>query len=444
MSVCAQMSENEKNKVIDDKAAVKRVVIIGAGFGGLSAARKMANKPGIEVTLIDKHNYHLFQPLLYQVATSTIASAEIAYSTRSILKNAKNVRVFMDRVNDVDKDKQLVHTKNGLEVEYDELIVATGAKHSYFGRDEWADIAPGLKTIDDALYLRQRILSAFEKAEVLSDPDVRQSYLNFVIIGAGPTGVELAGAIAELAHRSLVGEFREYSTQDARIILVDAAPDVLCTFDPKLAGSARRQLESLGVEIVTNTMVENMGPDFIELGDKRIETRSIIWAAGVQASRASIWLDVEPDHAGRVVVNGQCQVPDYPNIYVIGDTSSFTPEGAERPLPGVAPVAKQQGEFVAKRIVQSTKGNDCNKVFHYHDRGAMATIGQNRAIGDLYNKFKVTGFLGWFLWCVLHIYYLVGFRNRFVVGINWLQSYFTSKRGIRLIISRDQDKDDEW
>ena len=308
MSAC-EMAEDDapavdsKNQepVKKEQTDKKRVVIIGAGFGGLSAAKKLANKPDIDVILIDKHNYHLFQPLLYQVATSVLASAEIAYSTRSILKNAKNVRVYMDRVNDVDKDKQVVHTKNGLEVPYDELIVATGAKHSYFGRDEWADIAPGLKTIDDALYLRQRILSAFEKAEVIQDPELRQSYLNFVIVGAGPTGVELAGAIAELAHQALVEEFREYSTKDARVILVDAAPDVLCTFDPRLTNSARRQLESLGVEIVTNTMVQNMGPDFIELGDDRIPTRSIIWAAGVQASRAMKWLDVEGDRAGKLI-----------------------------------------------------------------------------------------------------------------------------------------------
>ncbi len=408
-----------------------RVIIIGAGFGGLSVAKSLANKD-VDVSLIDKHNHHLFQPLLYQVATAALTAAEIAMPIRQIMRKANNVAVYMNEINEIDQDKKIVRTIYGREFSYDYLVIATGARHSYFGKDEWSEFAPGLKTIEDAREIRQRVLTAFEKAEMAETEDDRKAYLNFVIVGAGPTGVELAGAIAELANETLRGDFHHITPESARIILVDAAPRILMGFDETLSQKARNQLESLGVEIRLDAMVKNIEIGFVSFGEETLPARTIIWAAGVQASPAGKWLNAETDRTGRVIVDNNLTVPDNQDIYIIGDTAHFVPEGAEHPLPGIAPVAKQMGEYVANDLLKRTKNNK-RSAFKYKDYGSMATIGRNRAIGDI-NGFKVSGFFGWVMWCVTHIYFLIGFKNRFIVGLRWLLSYVNKQRGVRLII----------
>ncbi len=408
-----------------------RVIIIGAGFGGLSVAKSLANKD-VDVSLIDKHNHHLFQPLLYQVATAALTAAEIAMPIRQIMRKANNVAVYMNEINEIDQDKKIVRTIYGREFSYDYLVIATGARHSYFGKDEWSEFAPGLKTIEDAREIRQRVLTAFEKAEMAETEEDRKAYLNFVIVGAGPTGVELAGAIAELANETLRGDFHHITPESARIILVDAAPRILMGFDETLSQKARNQLESLGVEIRLDAMVKNIEVGFVSFGEETLPARTIIWAAGVQASPAGKWLNAETDRTGRVIVDNNLTVPDNQDIYIIGDTAHFVPEGAEHPLPGIAPVAKQMGEYVANDLLKRTKNNK-RSAFKYKDYGSMATIGRNRAIGDI-NGFKVSGFFGWVMWCVTHIYFLIGFKNRFIVGLRWLLSYVNKQRGVRLII----------
>ncbi len=408
-----------------------RVIIIGAGFGGLSVAKSLANKE-VDVSLIDKHNHHLFQPLLYQVATAALTAAEIAMPIRQIMRKANNVAVYMNEINEIDQDKKIVRTIYGREFSYDYLVIATGARHSYFGKDEWSEFAPGLKTIEDAREIRQRVLTAFEKAEMAETEDDRKAYLNFVIVGAGPTGVELAGAIAELANETLRGDFHHITPESARIILVDAAPRILMGFDETLSQKARKQLESLGVEIRLDAMVKNIEVGFVSFGEETLPARTIIWAAGVQASPAGKWLDAEMDRTGRVIVDSHLNLPNDQDIYIIGDTAHYLPEGAEHPLPGIAPVAKQMGEYVANDLLKRTKNNK-RSAFKYKDYGSMATIGRNRAIGDI-NGFKVSGFFGWVMWCVTHIYFLIGFKNRFIVGLRWLLSYVNKQRGVRLII----------
>lgn len=408
-----------------------RVIIIGAGFGGLSVAKALANKD-VDVSLIDKHNHHLFQPLLYQVATAALTAAEIAMPIRQIMRKANNVAVYMNEINEIDQDKKIVRTIYGREFSYDYLVIATGARHSYFGKDEWSEFAPGLKTIEDAREIRQRVLTAFEKAEMAETEEDRKAYLNFVIVGAGPTGVELAGAIAELANETLRGDFHHITPESARIILVDAAPRILMGFDEALSQKARKQLESLGVEIRLDAMVKNIEVGFVSFGEETLPARTIIWAAGVQASPAGKWLDAEMDRTGRVIVDNHLNVPNDQDIYIIGDTAHYLPEGAEHPLPGIAPVAKQMGEYVANDLLKRIKNNK-RGAFKYKDYGSMATIGRNRAIGDI-NGFKVSGFFGWVMWCVTHIYFLIGFKNRFIVGLRWLLSYVNKQRGVRLII----------
>lgn len=408
-----------------------RVLIIGAGFGGLQAAKTLANKD-VNVMLVDKRNHHLFQPLLYQVATAALTAAEIAMPIRQIMRKADNVAVYMNEIAKIDKDKKIATTIYGREFSYDYLIIATGAQHSYFGNDHWQANAPGLKSIEDAREIRQRILTAFEKAEMAETEEDRRAYLNFVIVGAGPTGVELAGAIAELSRQTLTGDFHHITPESARIILVDAAPRVLMAYSDDLSQKAQKQLESLGVEVQLNAMVKDIEVGYVKFGEEQIPARTIIWAAGVQASPAAKWLDAPSDRTGRVMVDEYLNVPEYPEIYVIGDTCSHTPNGAEHPLPGVAAVAKQMGKFVATDILNKLQDKK-RKIFHYSDYGSMATIGHNRAIGDL-NGIKVSGFFGWVMWCVAHIYFLIGFKNRFIVGMRWLLSYFNRQRGVRLII----------
>ncbi len=408
-----------------------RVLIIGAGFAGLEAAKTLANKD-VQVSLLDQHNHHLFQPLLYQVATASLTAAEIAAPIRHILRKAKNVNVYMNQIRDIDTERKVAIAKSGREFPYDYLVLATGARHSYFGRDEWAALAPGLKSIEDAREIRQRVLTAFEKAEMADTQQKREAYLNFVIVGAGPTGVELAGAISELAHHTLNDDFQHISPEEARIILVDAGPRILSGFDERLSSKAMKHLQDLGVEVRLNAMVKDMTFDSVTFGDQTIPTRTIIWAAGVQASQAGKWIEAQTDRTGRVLVDSHLTVQKNPEIYAIGDTASYTPTGKERPLPGIAPVAKQMGAYAARDILKRIKAEK-RRDFKYRDFGTMATIGRHRAIAEIFGL-HFSGLTGWLLWGVAHIYFLIGFGNRIMVSLRWILSYFTFRRGVRLII----------
>lgn len=407
-----------------------KVVIVGAGFGGLSAAQALAKAP-VEITLIDQHNHHLFQPLLYQVATAALTPAEIAVPIRQVLRRQSNAHVVMDRVTGVDKTAKTVQTQYGQDVPYDVLVLATGATHSYFGNDGWADHAPGLKTLEDAARLRERILKAFEHAEILAktDPEGARAYQSFVVIGAGPTGVEMAGAIAELAS-SVMRDFRSLDTAHNRVLLVEGGDRVLPSFAPSLSARAAADLESLGVELRLNTMVEDIQEGGIETNAGPITAHTVVWAAGVKASPAAKWLGFKDGH---VPVNARLQPEGADDIYVIGDTARREENGA--PLPGIAPVAKQQGQYVGRRIGALCTGRAFEKPFKYADAGALATVGRNRAVADIFGL-KLTGFIGWLLWGAAHVYFLIGFRNRLFVVLQWIWAYATWQRGVRLIIDK--------
>src|SRR5215813_4999214 len=412
---------------IDTASPRPRVVIIGAGFGGLSAAKQLARAP-FDVTIVDRHNYHLFQPLLYQVATAGLSPGDIASPTRGILSRQKNAKVILAKVSDVDTARREV-VAEGRRIPFDHLIVASGAEHSYFGHD-WSSYAPGLKTIDDATYLRRRILLAFERAETEPDADERRRLLNFIVVGGGPTGVEMAGAIAELAKRALASDFRSIDPRCARIILIEAGPRLLTPFAPSLSEAARRSLEQLGVEVRIGAAVTDCDCSGVSLARERIETRTIMWAAGVKASPAAEWLAVASDRAGRVQVQADLSVPGHPNIFVIGDGAAATgPDG--KPLPGVAPVPKQQGQCVANLLMAQAQGRTLPG-FRYRDFGSMATIGRKRAVAQI-GTFKTSGLVAWLLWSLAHIYFLIGFRNRLAVAMNWCWNYVTFQRGTRLI-----------
>jgi NADH dehydrogenase len=416
----------------------KRVVIVGAGFGGLSVAKALGNS-SFDVTVIDRHNYHLFQPLLYQVATAGLSPADIASPIRSILSGYKNAHVVLADVAGIRVDEKTVIAEDR-HIPYDILIVATGAQHAYFGHDDWAAHAPGLKRVDDATYLRRRILVAFERAETEPDIDKQRGLLNFVVVGGGPTGVEMAGAIAELARKALAADFRKIDPRDARVILVQGLPKILPSFPPALSDRAREDLERLGVEVRLNQTVTQCDVDGVALGTERIAAATVVWAAGVMASPAGSWLGVETDGVGRVKVNPDLSVPGHPEIFVIGDTSHCA--GASgAPLPGVAPVAKQQGEYLARLLKARFLGKDYAP-FRYRDFGMMATIGRKSAVAQLWGV-HFDGLLAWLLWSAAHVYYLIGFRNRLAVMMNWMWNYFTFERGTRLITglsgSRVQD-----
>jgi len=406
-----------------------RVVIIGAGFGGLSAAKRLAKSP-CRITLIDRHNYHLFQPLLYQVATAGLSPADIASPIRGIVRHCQNVKVILANVSGIDVNRREVIAE-GHHVPFDKLIIATGAQHGYFGHSDWAGYAPGLKTIDDATYVRRRILLSFEKAETETDTAERRQLLNFIIVGGGPTGVEMAGAVAELAKRALASDFRAIDPRQARIILVEAEPRLLTAFDPSLSEAAKRSLEDLDVEVRLGARVTAVDCGGVSLGSERIEARTIIWGAGVMASPAGRWLGVSTDRVGRVFVGPDLSVAGYPDIFVIGDVAHAL--GADgKPLPGVAPVAKQQGRYVADLIKARVAGTKLPPPFRYRDSGSLATIGRKRAVAQI-GKIKLHGFIAWLLWSVAHIYFLIGFRNRIVVAMSWAWSYATFQRGTRLI-----------
>ena len=406
------------------------VVIVGAGFGGLTTAQRLAGAP-VDVTVIDRRNYHLFQPLLYQVATAGLSPAQIAMPIRSVLRDAANVRVLMGRVSDVDTARRTVHV-DGRDIGYDYLVLATGARHSYFGHDEWEQYAPGLKKIDDATEIRRRILMSFEAAETESDPAARRRLLNFVIIGAGPTGVELAGAIAELARRALARDFRQIDPRAARIILVEAGSRVLPAFPETLSERAYTSLQRLGVEVLLGVPVSAVDTDGVVVGTQRIAAATVIWAAGVRASSAAKWLKADADRAGRVKVQPDLSWPGHPEIFVIGDTAlALDPAG--KPYPGLAPVAKQQGGYVADVLRARLSGRAAPKSFVYRDWGAMATIGRNHAVAHLFARYRFSGLFAWLLWGLVHIMFLAGFRNRLVVLMDWTWSYTTFQSGARLI-----------
>ena len=405
-----------------------RVVVIGAGFGGLSATVALAKAP-VDITLIDRRNYHLFQPLLYQVATAGLSPADIAYPIRSIVRRYLNVKVMLGAVTGVDLPGRAVLIDQR-RVPYDYLVVATGARHAYFGHDEWEPYAPGLKKIEDATEIRRRVLLAFERAEATQDEAERHRLMTFVIVGGGPPGVEMAGAVAELAHRALSRDFRHINPRAARIVLIEAAPRVLMTFPESLSETARRSLERLGVEVRLGKAVTAVDENGVGIGEDRIESATVIWAAGVAASPAARWLGAEKDKAGRVKVNRDMTLPGHPDVFVIGDTA-VVEDGKGNILPGVAPVAKQEGAYVARVIERRLRG-DQPKPFRYHDYGNLATIGRKSAVVD-FGWLRLSGFFAWLLWCVVHIFFLIGFRNRIAVMLDWAWAYVTFQRGARLI-----------
>jgi NADH dehydrogenase FAD-containing subunit len=404
-------------------------VIAGAGFGGLAAAQAL-NRTEVEITLVDRRNYHLFQPLLYQVATATLSPADIAQPIRSILRNQRNVTVLLGRVTGVDTAAREVLIGQR-RLPYDYLIVATGARHAYFGHDEWEASAPGLKKIEDATDIRKRILLAFEQAEAATDGGDVAALLNFVVIGGGPTGVELAGAIAELAKKALVADFRKIEPHQARVMLIEAGPRLLPAFPERLSAIAERALVRLGVDVRLGTPVTACDSDGVVLGEQRIAARTVLWAAGVAASPAAKWLDADRDRAGRVKVAADLSLPGHPEIFVIGDTA-FTTDAAGNPLPGIAPAAKQAGLYVAKVIRARVGGRAAPAPFHYRHLGNLATIGRRAAVAD-FGWVRLSGWLAWVLWGLVHVYFLIGFRNRLAVLLDWLWAYVTVQRGARLI-----------
>ncbi len=411
-----------------------RVLILGAGFGGLSAAKALRNAP-CEVVVIDRRNYHLFQPLLYQVATAALSPAEIASPIRSILSRQKNARVLMARVAGIDSARKRVVLQGGREEAFDYLVVATGARHAYFGHDDWERYAPGLKKIEDATDIRRRILLGFERAEAAADPEARKALLTFVVIGGGATGVEMAGAIAEVAHWALADEFREIDPTQARIVLIEAGPRLLPAFPEDLAAHARRALEQLGVEVQLGRAVEACDETGIVYGGARLPACTIVWAAGVQASPAAKWLGAEKDRAGRVIVAKDLSVPGHPDIFVIGDTALVMDDKGQ-PVPGIAPAAKQMGRHAGRVIAARLAGRTEAQPFRYVHAGSLATIGRSAAIAD-FGWIRLKGRIAWWLWGIAHIYFLIDFRSRFIVALQWLWSYITFRRGARLITGGD-------
>ena len=410
-------------------AGTHRIVIVGAGFGGLEAAHRLAGAP-VEITLIDRRNHHLFQPLLYQVATASLATSEIAWPIRYLLRGRQEVTTLFATVSGVDPAGKRVLFEDGGALPYDTLVLATGARHAYFGHDEWEPFAPGLKTLEDATTLRRRILVAFERAEREPDAERRAARLTFVIIGAGPTGVELAGTIAELAHDTLPSDFRNIDTRKTRVVLIEAGTRVLAGFADDLSAYAQRSLESMGVEVLLGQPVTECNRDGVVYGGNRLAAKTIIWAAGVRASPAAEWLDAPADRAGRLQVLPDLSVPGHPDIFAIGDTVVIAgPDG--NPVPGIAPAAKQQGRYVADCIKARLRGAALGP-FHYKHAGSLAQIGKRQAVID-FGRFKLRGTLAWWIWGVAHIYFLIGVRNRLAVAMSWLWNYVRDQRSARLI-----------
>lgn len=406
-----------------------KVVIIGAGFGGLATARALRNAP-VDIKVIDRRNYHLFQPLLYQVATADLSPADVAWPIRGIFSRQQNVTVALTEVLDVDKDAQKVITEEG-QFDYDHLIVASGAHHSYFGRDEWEKHAPGLKRIIDATEIRKQVLMAFERAEISNSDAEQRRQLTFVVVGGGPTGVEMAGAIAELANHALAADFHRINSRDARVILIEAGDRLLKAFPEKLSTKAQKSLETLGVEVMVDTRVEDITEEGVHLSDQFIPSACKVWGAGVAVKNVGRWLDATTDRTGRVQVNPDLSLPDAPNIYVIGDAAQVPwKDGLD--VPGIAPAAKQGGKYVGKRIAALTAGRNPTKPFRYRHAGNLATIGRHAAVID-FGRIRLSGFVAWWLWGIAHIYFLIGVRNPVFVALNWFWSYLTFSKGARLI-----------
>lgn len=422
----------------------KQVVIVGAGFAGLAAAKKLAGCSQLEVTILDRRNHHLFQPLLYQVATASLSPADIAAPIRSILSHKKNCRIILDYVERVDLEQRKIFATTR-EFAYDVLILACGATHSYFGHNEWEVYAPGLKSLEEATEIRRRILTAFEYAERTTDPEEEKRYLTFVVVGGGPTGVELAGALAEISRHTLSRDFNHIDPKQARVLLLEAGPRILSNFAESLSQQATRDLERLGVTVWTSSYVTRIKEDGVWLGNKFIPAATVLWAAGVQASELNQTLQVPLDRQGRVIVEADCSIQGHPEVFVIGDQCHFAhPQMKPKndatglkpasPLPGLAPVAMQQGRSVATNIKRDLQGK-MRVPFHYVDKGQMATIGRKYAVVEV-KSLKFDGFFAWLTWLFVHIYYLIGFKNRLFVLLQWAWSYFTFRRGARLIVQK--------
>jgi NADH dehydrogenase len=407
------------------------VVILGGGFAGLYAARRLKHRP-VRVTVVDRRNHHLFQPMLYQVATAALNSGDIAAPIRSVLRRQSNTEVLLGEVASVNTSERQVHLTDGTVLRYDYLLVATGAHHSYFGHDEWAQLAPGLKSLEDAVEIRQRVLLAFERAERERDPVRRQAYLTFVVVGGGATGVEMAGAVAELRRYALRRDFRHIDSREATVMLLEGGPRLLPTYPPSLGEKAKQDLRRLGVEVRTETLVTDIRPGAVSAAGWTIPTHTVIWAAGNMASPILRSLETPLDRVGRAIVEPDCTIPGHPEVFVLGDAALFNhQEGG--PLPGICPVAIQMGEYAAGTIACDLAGEP-RRAFHYWDKGQLAVIGRGRAVADIW-KLHFGGFLAWLTWTFVHIFFLIGFRNRVLVMIQWAWSYFTYGRGARLITS---------
>ena len=408
---------------------MSKIVVIGGGFGGLSFLQK-ARKSNNEFTLIDKTNHHLFQPLLYQVATAVLSPADITVPIRNLFKNDSNVKVKLGEVVNINKEKKQIVLKNDDVIDYDKLIVSTGASYSYFGNDNWGKFSNGLKNINDALDIRDKILKAFEKAENESNKNIQQKFLNFVVIGGGPTGVEVAGSIAEIAFKNINKEYRNFNSNDSNVYLIEAGSNILPSYSSKLSDKASKYLKKLGVVIKTNEKVENIEEMVVTTDKGKIEADNIIWAAGNKASSLVTLLDTDMDSEGRAVVNQDCSIKEDDSIYVIGDAANFKGVNGS-PLPGIAPVAIQQGRYVGLNIKKNLPKED-RKPFKYRDKGMMATIGGFKAIGVV-GKIEISGFVAWLFWSLIHLVYLIGYKSKFVVVIEWIFAFFFNKRGTRLI-----------
>ena len=405
------------------------VVVIGGGFGGLKFLQR-ARSSKIQFTLIDKQNHHLFQPLLYQVATAVLSPANIAFPIRRMFKNYKNVKVILDEAVDINRDEKTVTISNGDNIKYDQLIVSTGSKHSYFGNEDWSKYSNGLKGINDALQIRERLLRAFEKAENEKNIDKRAKYLNFVVVGGGPTGVEMAGSIAEIAFNNMKEEFRNFKSSDANVYLIEATEKILPMYSDRLSGKAKKYLEDFGVEVRTNEKVVKIENDLVTTDKEDIHTDNVVWAAGNEASPIIEKLNTKTDNEGRAIVDPDCSLKDDGNVFVIGDAANYK-DKKNNTLPGIAPVAIQQGKYLAKIIKSKTIKKD-RKPFKYNDKGMMATVGRYKAIGKIGN-IEVSGFLAWLFWSAIHILYLIGYRSKILVVIEWIFSYLFNKKGTRLI-----------
>ena len=408
---------------------MKKVIIIGAGFGGLSAANELA-KENLQITIIDKTNHHLFQPLLYQVATAALSPADIAIPIRSAFSQNKNVEILLGEVKSIDKEKKKVFFDDS-EIDFDYLIIATGSRHSYFGNDKWEKYAPGLKTLNDALKIREIILLSLEAAEKEKDPIKKQKHLNFVIIGGGPTGVELAGAIAEIVNKNIIPDFRNIDASMTKVYMIEGLPNILSSYPETLSNKARNELKKLGVQIILNEKVSEINENGVRVSNQFIESKNILWAAGNQASSLIRKCGIQSDRAGRAIVNDDLSISNHSEIFVIGDAAAVKNHKAEY-LPAIAPVAIQQGKYVAKVISGELKGKPRNK-FKYKDRGTMATIGKAKAVAVI-KGLKLNGLIAWFTWCFVHILFLINFRNKLRVMSEWIWHYVTNRPGIRLII----------